>query len=55
MKWKRLMLEQPEIIQNDADLVREVKKIIEDAKPQCAGLASSHVEQMVRSLRGDFV
>jgi transposase len=55
MKWKRLMLEKPEIIQNDADLVREVKKIMEDAKPQCANLASSHVEHMVRSLRGDFV
>jgi len=42
-KWKRLMLEQPELVQNDADLVREVRKIMEASRPLCKNLASSHV------------
>ena len=45
----------PELIKNDEDLVKEVKKIMEDAKPLWSALASCHLQHMIRSLKGDFV
>ena len=49
------MLEQPDLVKTDEDLVREVKNVMEALRPQCSSLASCHVQHMVRSLRGDFV
>ena len=54
-RWKKLMIEKPDLIKNDEDLVREVKNLIESVKPQCSSLASCHIQHMVRSLRGVFV
>jgi hypothetical protein len=49
------MVEQPELVKTDEDLVIEVRKLIESVKDQCHQLASSHLQHMVRSLRGEFV
>ncbi len=54
-KWRRMMVEKPELVQTDEDLVNEVKKLIEGTKDQCSSLANSHLQHMLRSLRGDFV
>lgn len=54
-RWKKLMVMQPELIKSDEDLVNEVKKIIEDTRPQCSSLASCHLEHMISCLRGKFV
>jgi hypothetical protein len=54
-KWKRLMVEQPDLVQADEDLAKEVTKLMESVKDQCCQLASSHLQHMVRSLRGEFV
>ena len=49
------MVMQPELIQSEEDLVREVRQVIEEFEPQCAQLASCHLEQMIDCLRGKFV
>ena len=54
-KWRNLMVEKPELIKTDDDLVREVKNVLESVRPQCQNLASSHIQHMVSSLRGNFV
>ena len=54
-KWKKLMVEKPELIKTDEDLVNEVKKIMEEVRPQCSSLASCHLEKMIECLRGKFV
>lgn len=49
------MVEQPDLVQTDEDLANEVTKLMESVKDQCCQLASSHLQHMVRSLRGEFV
>jgi transposase len=43
-RWKKLMVEQPELIKSDEDLVNEVRKVMEEFRPQCSSLASCHLE-----------
>jgi len=54
-RWKKLMVEQPNLINNKDDLVREVNKVIESYRHECQQLASCHLEQMVDVLKGKFV
>ena len=54
-KWKKLMVEKPELIKTDEYLVNEVKKIMEEVRSQCSSLASCHLEKMIECLRGKFV
>ena len=49
------MVEQPDLINSEEDLVREVKKVIESYKHEYQQLASCHLEQMVDVLKGKFV
>jgi len=49
------MVEQPNLINNKDDLVREVNKVIESYRHECQQLASCHLEQMVDVLKGKFV
>jgi hypothetical protein len=48
------MVMQPELIKTDENLVDEVRKVIEELRPQCAS-PSCHLQQMIDCLRGKFV
>jgi transposase len=43
-RWKKLMVEQPDLVKTDEDLVNEVRKVMEGFRPQCSSLASCHLE-----------
>jgi hypothetical protein len=32
-RWKKLMVEQPELVKTDEDLVNEVRKVMEEFRP----------------------